>query len=389
MDAERFDGGTKLVGSRWSRRAIPLWGGALAASLLGIVPTDAKKKKKKSPFCLNGQTVEAGGKKKKKLVKQGATPGACPPPPPPPPSVCTPRCGNTCGGSNGCGGACACAAGSICSSGTCLACTVTCNSDPQTCGEQLGNTLANGGTVVACPGRYGGFYSLDTNVTLIGAGPGEDPGTNTILDAEENFRVLSVAVGVTVVLNGVRITNGSVTGLDKGGGISALRDSSVQLTNCAVVENDADSGGGGIHTRGSLQMTSSRVASNTTIADGGGIFLEDAATSSIVNSIIESNESLNGSGGGILATIGTSTVLTINGTTIQRNEASQDGGGLRVFFGKVNFDSASRIINNTAFLGTGGGIRATNDATVTLNGATVSNNDPNNCSGTGITGCSG
>ena len=401
MDAKQFDRVTRLLGRRWSRRAIPLWGGALAASGLSIVPTDAKKKKK-SPFCLNGQTVEAGGKKKRKLVKQGATPGACPPPsppppppPPPPPGGCTPQCGNTCGGSNGCGGTCTCAANAICSGGICRACTVTCNDDPQTCGEDLGDALANGGTVVACPGLYGGFYVLDSNVTLIGAGPGDDPATNTILDAERSFRVISVAVGVTAVLNGVRITNGLVTQGNKGGGISALSSSSLQLTNCAVVENETESDGGGIHIdRGRLQLSGTRVASNIAIGNGGGINMQDVPASSIADSIIEDNDSLDGDGGGIHITLGTETELTITGSTIQGNEASRQGGGLRILFGKASIDSDSRIVNNEAFRaggGTagGGGIRATNDARVTVNGADVSNNRPDNCSGTGITGCSG
>ncbi len=382
MDDRQFDAVTRLVGERQSRRSFSFLAGALAIGLLGVTPSIARKKKKKSPFCLNGQTVEAGGKQKKKLLKQGATSGACPPPPPPPPPrACTPQCGNRCGGSDGCGGACACAANAICSGGTCLACTVTCNGNAQTCGEQLGDAMANGGTIVACPGLYGGNYSWTSNTTLIGAGPGNDPATSTILDGQKNGRVLFVTQGVTAVLNGVRVTNGLVTGLDKGGGISALGGSSLQLTNCAVVGNESDAEGGGIHTRGSLQLTSSRVANNTTTDSGGGIFLEDAASSSIVNSIIEENEALGDSGGGILATIGISTELTISGSTIQRNEASEDGGGLRIFFGKAIFDAASRIVNNTAFNGTGGGIRATNDATVSLNGAEVSGNSSPECSG--------
>lgn len=398
MDANRFDGVTRLLGQRLHRRAFPLLTGGLAAALIGLTPTSAKKKRK-SPFCLNGQTVEASGKKKKKLVKQGATPGACPappPPPPPPPSVCTPRCGNSCGGTNGCGGTCTCAANAICSQGTCRACTVTCNDDPQTCGERLGNALANGGTVVACPGLYGGFYSLDTNVTLIGAGPGDDPATSTILDAEEISRVISISVGVNVELDSVRVTNGSATGGAKGGGIDALSGSSLQLTNCAVVGNKTDSDGGGIHVdRGTLRLIGTRVANNEAVVNGGGIDLQDVPAPSIVNSIIEGNGALDGDGGGIHITLGTETELTITGSTIRGNEASKQGGGLRIFFGRATIDSDSSIVDNEAFrtpTGTGaggGGIRATNDARVSVNGADVSNNRPDNCSGTGITGCSG
>ncbi|MFT4040703.1 MAG: NHL repeat-containing protein [Thermomicrobiales bacterium] len=98
MDPTTFDRLSRAITTRRSRRSLAH--GLVAASLLGAggalaLPAMAdatarrsskrhraqaekkKKKGKKSPFCLNGQTVQGSKKNRKKLLKRGATPGAC------------------------------------------------------------------------------------------------------------------------------------------------------------------------------------------------------------------------------------------------------------------------------------------------------------------------
>jgi hypothetical protein len=76
MDATRFDGFARSISSRLTRRtSIGLLTGA-SLPLVGLIATDAKKKKKIT-LCFNGQTVQTPKKKAKKLLKQGATKGAC------------------------------------------------------------------------------------------------------------------------------------------------------------------------------------------------------------------------------------------------------------------------------------------------------------------------
>ena len=75
MDPDRFDRITRTwttVGSR--RPLLGLAAGALAG-VIGLVESDAKKKKKKVTLCLNGQTITVPKKKQGSYVRQGATSG--------------------------------------------------------------------------------------------------------------------------------------------------------------------------------------------------------------------------------------------------------------------------------------------------------------------------
>ena len=114
MDDRGFDRLVKGLAASSGRRQAVLatLGGIFAGTVAsGIDEAEARKKKKK-PFCLNGQTVEVKGKKaKRRLLQQGATAGECPvvppaPPPPqspPPPPQCTPLTGSCTAAAQCCG----------------------------------------------------------------------------------------------------------------------------------------------------------------------------------------------------------------------------------------------------------------------------------------------
>ncbi|MFT4037897.1 MAG: NHL repeat-containing protein [Thermomicrobiales bacterium] len=116
-----------------------------------------KKGKKKSLFCLNGQTVSAkNSKKKKKLRKQGATPGECVACIPSSlTTVCNGKCGqvvNNCGDLVDCGACCV-------------------PDDPAiTCLDGCGSTANNCGDLINC-----GFVNVPpvtSPETTFGSGPG-------------------------------------------------------------------------------------------------------------------------------------------------------------------------------------------------------------------------
>ena len=132
MDDSRFDRLSKQIADGGTRRR--LLRAFTGASLLGagtlLVTEDGEAKarrgkgvqgehfhKRKSTFCLNGETFRALRRKKASLLAQGATLGKCTTP------VCTPDCtGKTCG-PDGCGGTCGpgCTGETCCSSkGTCV-----------------------------------------------------------------------------------------------------------------------------------------------------------------------------------------------------------------------------------------------------------------------------
>ncbi len=387
MDGPRLDALTRsLIGltAHASRRAglRLLVAGALPSTLnwMPILDAGAKKNKKKkskkqAAFCLDGQTLTIAQSKKKvrQLRQRGATPGACqgsPPPPPPtsPPPVCTPTCPSTiCGGDDGCGGACGCAAGSVCYGGICQACTIACPTDNHVCdGTALKTTLAaaTGGTIFVCPGRYIGNFEPGS-VTIIGAGDGDDPSTSTILDANGSGRVLLIASGKAVTLQGIRMQGGAAAGT--GGGVR--NEGSLSLAACTVTGNEATSGAGGIFSVGALTLTRCRVTSNKSTKYGGGIGVY-GGTTTLARSVVSQNEARN-AGGGIDAAAGT--VRVTDSSQITRNSAGK-GAGIYAG-GAVELDASSSVTDNTA-TSTPSGIVQYLDGFVTLNGATVSGNTP-------------
>lgn len=331
MNIPRFSTVLKPCTSFPSRRTVLRSVAALGLSLgEGHLPDSANakpvKKHRKHTLCQNGTTVRVSKKKKKKLLKRGATPGDCPAP----------------------DGACPCGAGTLCVEGTCQRCTVTCNDTPERCGDTLQEALAKGGTVYACPGRYVRNFSLATEVTLIGAGDGMDPLSSTILDARGNGRVVEVGAGVTGSLSNLRITDGSE--LAHGGGIR--NDGTLTLTRCTVDDNrtrEPGSAGGGIGNFHLLTLNACTVSRNTAATAGGGIYNATGCT------------------------------LTVRGSVITGNRSYLVGGLYNS--GTTTFDNASSVTGNTALAvgGTGGINSEDTGSKVTLNGANVSGNSPNNC----------
>lgn len=343
-----------------NRRAVTqLLGGLLAVPLAGALPSEAKKKRK-ATLCLNGETVKASKQKKKKLLKQGATPGAC-----------TAR---------SCASNAECGSGAICASGTCQTCTVTCNGDSAACGAALQQRLDQGGTVYVCPGRYANRFVVGV-ANIIGAGSGDDPVTNTILDAQNGGRVLSPNDGVTTSLSRLRVTGGAVGGSD-GGGLYG-KNCDLTVTACAFEGNAAQSGGGLWVEGGRFQLADTVVENNTaSVYSGGGVLIYGGTEATIANSHILGNRASsagsNTLGGGILLE---SAELAIVRSEISRNSATAGGGGAAVYgsTGILTLDSGTRIVSNTA--GTskgGGGVLLINGGKVNLNGATLDLNVPDN-----------
>jgi hypothetical protein len=356
MDQGQFDVlSRELAGPSRRRSVLRIIGGAVA-SLAGTSRHTLAKKKKKFTLCFNGQTIKASSKNKKKLTRQGAIPGAC-------------------SGPAGCAANAECGAGAICVAGICQTCSVTCNGNGTECGAALNARLAQGGTVYICPGRYIGFFTTHA-VSMVGAGRGEDPAIDTILDGSDRGRTLSIGDGATVSLSRLHVTRGNA-GSSPGGGIFAT-GGDLLIDNCAIENNLADSGGG-IHVKdGRLKLSNTSVANNTGTISGGGIQLLTGLASSIVSSRITGNKSPStgwGQGGGLRVY---ENQLTISSTEISGNTAANEGGGLYVFDSTVKLDSSTRIASNSVSRQNGGGGIYSWDADLQLGGATVIGNLPDN-----------
>jgi hypothetical protein len=342
-------------------------GGALLADEGEAGSNNKHKKKRTKRFCLNGKTVKATNKKKKRrLRRKGAVRGRC--------KGCTPTCptDGTCGMDDGCGGICGCGAGTVCGDGTCVECTVTCTGSPEECGAELQTAIDGGGNLYVCPGRYArniGFVApSSTPLNIYGAGPGDDPATNTILDATGgNATVLNtstVATGEAVTLSGLRVTGG-----DAAAAAGGIFNAGALLTvkNCAVVGNTT--GGltaGGIYTLAALTMSNSLVAGNACDLDGPGG--------------IQINQSMAG------------TASTITNSMIDDNTGGKIGGILVALFDaghSLTIDSTSQVTNNTARSGSpeaGGIANPQGLGSVDATGAKVTGNTNPQCKN--VTGCS-
>jgi hypothetical protein len=316
----------------------------------------ARRKRKKSTLCLNGQTIRT--KRKKKFLAQGATKGPCPP---------------LTGTRDDVGCAVGCAANSICVLGACLPCDVTCTGpDPVACGQTLQFALATKPTVYVCPGRYAGNFSFFGNSTnVIGAGSGDNPATSTILDGNYADHVLRVDQEVTVSLQNVRVTRGTA---NEGGGI--LNTSTLTVTGCTITDNYATGnptfaeGGGGISNKGRLTLNSCTVIQNRANA-GGGIVNRDGDLT--LNKCTISRNIGDVIGGGLY----NSSRAIISDTAFTGNDARSAGGIMN--WGYVGFTGSSSVTGNTAFID-GGGI-FNNSGSVDVNTAIIQNNRPNNCGG--------
>jgi CSLREA domain-containing protein len=203
-------------------------------------------------------------------------------------------------------------------------------------------------------------------------GPGSD---NLLIDASrvdptpydrqgDGIRVFRIQdttsfTPIEVELVGMDIRGGDVAG--KGGAIYNFEN--LTITDCEIISNHAENGGG-IHTEfGRLDIAGSRITGNTASGRGGGVCIY-YGPGTVTDSIIEGNYAA-GNGGGII----TYNPLTITRSTITGNNAGSNGGGVS---GRMLTIHESTITGNSATVG-GGGIRANGSLTITR--STVHDNE--------------
>jgi co-chaperonin GroES (HSP10) len=205
--------------------------------------------------------------------------------------------------------------------------------------------------------------SINNNLTINGPGSSLLTVQRSTAGGTPNFRIFTINSGKNVVISGLTITNGHVTGtFPTGAGGGILNDRGTLTLNECVVSGNSATGGGGISNGatqgGTLTINNSTVSGNT----GGGINntvvvgdYSNPATLKINGSTISGNSS-SGIGGGIINNVASRGIatLTINDSTISANSASGNGsaGGIynALIFGTVS-DVASTTINNSTIFG--------------------------------------
>jgi CSLREA domain-containing protein len=214
---------------------------------------------------------------------------------------------------------------------------------------------------------------LSTNIAIWG--PGADL-LEVRRDIGGDYRIVLVTAGDTVVLSGLKISNGNVPG---SGGAGISNSGTLTVTGCTVSGNSA-SFGGGIYNGGTLTVTGSTVSGNSAVLEGGGIFNGFGHTLTVTGSTVSGNSAATHNGGGGIFNSGT---LTVTGSTVSGNSASSGSGGGIYNFGTLTV-TGSTVSGNSAgssAVGTGGGGIFNTTGTLTLSNTTLSGNSATHSGG--------
>ena len=215
------------------------------------------------------------------------------------------------------------------------------------------------------------------------------------LDGANDGRVLTIHGGVTVTLDGLRVTNGNAT---FGGGIATEFDldnpglNVVTVIDSVIRDNSATNYGGGIaNDHGNVTLIDTTVRENSAVIGGGIHNSRDQGDLSLTGASSVSGNDASGDGGGIYADTHGNVEL-YDKSSVHHNSAGGNGGGIYVGDSVVRLNDRSSVHRNTAG-GNGGGVFIAAIFAVfdLLDASSVSDNSPNNvCSADwpGSPGCS-
>jgi len=257
-----------------------------------------------------------------------------------------------------------------------LACVVTSVQDPSESGKLTLRDAINAANAGACTGN-----AITFDATAFPAGTAK---TITLGNTLALSRDVTIdGTGHMVVIDGGCSTdaNSDCTGggntvfLISGGNVTTLRALTIQHGNTS---NNGSLAGGIYVNAGTLTVTNSTLAHNSTNFYGSGIF--NAGTLTVTGSTIASNVATRG-GGGIFNFMGT---VTVTNSTLANNSTPNGGGGI------YNGGAAVTVTNSTFAhnSATNGGGIYNNNGTVTVTNTILAGNpgsDVRNNSGT-ITG---
>jgi CSLREA domain-containing protein len=156
-------------------------------------------------------------------------------------------------------------------------------------------------------------------------------GTNTQISGNLLDRVFHIKSGAVAILRNLRIADGKPD--SNGGGV--MNQGTMTMDNCIVVNNQATAGGG-IQSNGMTEIYKSTIVNNSSTGGGGGIRHSPGDRLVLHDSTVSRNQA--GSGGGLYVT-----GLDMLRSTVDRNYAATDGGGIYKVSGTV-WDS---IVNST------------------------------------------
>ncbi len=177
------------------------------------------------------------------------------------------------------------------------------------------------------------------------------------------------------------ITGGNCTG--EGGGIRV--NGTLEMNGGTITGNNATKKGGGLYVAGgTVTLNDGAVISENEAADGGGIYITGAGKVTMNGGEISSNTSTT-DGGGIKLS-GENATVTINGGSITENKSAY-GAGLHVNQGTLTFNDGKISKNEAAE--NAGGVGVYNGGTFEMYDGEISGNKARACSGVYIANAGG
>ena len=186
---------------------------------------------------------------------------------------------------------------------------------------------------------------INKSITISGLGPNL-LAVSRVQNAPA-FRIFNVVAGLTVVIQGLTISNGSATQFGCGGGIFNA-GSALSVMNCTVSGNSTDGTGGGIcaESNATLTIESSTLSGNYAGDYGGGI--ANNGTLTINNSTLSGNRG-EFAAGAILNGFNGDASLTVSNSTLSGNTTQLHGGG--IWNGGQSAISNSTLSGNSGMTG--------------------------------------
>ena len=195
------------------------------------------------------------------------------------------------------------------------------NSGPDTITFDTAGVFATPQTITLGSGQ---LQLTDTSGMTTVVGPGADRLT---IDANHASRIFNVNSGVTALISGLSLVNGSEVS-DLGGAI--VNRGVLTVTDSTLAGNHATIGGGAIfnHQSATLSLTNCTLSANSAFGnfgdDGGAIYNYVSANATLTNCTVSGNYASYG-GGGILNNV--FATLTLTSCTIADNSVTDYAGG--------------------------------------------------------------
>lgn len=243
--------------------------------------------------------------------------------------------------------------------------------------------VTSGGTVYIENGTYNEHgINIKTNMTIMGQSQ-----ENTILDAQEQGSIFSIASGLNVTIHNLTFRGGNATW-----GGTIVNNGNLTIINSTFANNTVSNSGGAIFNEGNLKIEGSKFTNNYAGTAGGAIANEIYFNNGICgntfivgNIMITNSVFINNAVGNSGSAVSNSGILTVINGTFINNSAGTAGGAIvnsvYTYIGSV-FEGNLTVINGTFFnnsAGNGGAIA--NGGTLNIDTSTFTGNSAGNRGG--------